>query len=192
MSDDQLNYLHAFEWGPLLVKLNAYATVLINRNNGWRRGPSRLPSGDEAEDKVQEAIKRLFDGTRKWDQIACPSLEAFLKGVIMSLLSSDVESQENLLTSRLNLSEPNSSAFLIRESGISIEEAIDHNAWLANMEREILNKNDDELAFVFWSMKEGTWKPEEISEETGIPVSEVYNIKRRILRLLKSYRNSKQ
>jgi DNA-directed RNA polymerase specialized sigma24 family protein len=190
MSDDQFQVLQTVDWGPLLVKLNAYATVLVNRNNGWRRGPSRLPSGDEAEDKVQEAIKRLFDGTRKWDQTACPSLEAFLKGVIKSLLSSDVKSQENQLNSKENSSEPTSKVISIQDRVVSIEEDIDYKALMAHMAREVQGANDNDLELVFLCISDGISKPEEISEETGIPVSDVYNVQKRIRRLLKSFRNS--
>lgn len=185
MNDDQIQFLQNIDWGKLLVRLNAYATALVKRNKGWMRGNGILPGGDEAEDCVQEAIKRLYDGTRKWK--VGVDIEILLKGIIRSYLSSEVKGKENLLATSLNTSLAsdfyNSASVHFPEP----ESEIDYGETMAAMVKEILKVNDEKIELVFMAMTDGIWRPSEISEETGIPVAEVYNLKKRILKILGSF-----
>ncbi len=74
----------------------AYAVRKV-RSKRWTRRTG-MPEGKEAADLVQEALARVLAGDRPWDP-AKVALGPFLMGVVKSLLSSELEGEENKVAS---------------------------------------------------------------------------------------------
>lgn len=91
------------DWNDIIKRLTAYANHLV-AGNSWLQSQAGLPPGGQGgEDYAMDAIRKLFasekTGKRKWDPERV-SLYVFLKGVVRSDVSTDVESVENVLTQR--------------------------------------------------------------------------------------------
>jgi RNA polymerase sigma factor (sigma-70 family) len=78
---------------PAIYERVAARALHIVRRKRWTR-PGIMPDGQEAEDLVQEALRRLLDNTRAWDHEKV-SLEAFLVSSVRSLASSAVKGSAN-------------------------------------------------------------------------------------------------
>ncbi|MCW5941959.1 MAG: hypothetical protein KIS66_06990 [Fimbriimonadaceae bacterium] len=91
------------DWDDTIERLTAYANFLVG-GLSWLQARAGLPPGGKSgEDYAMEAIRKLFDsertGKRKWDPERV-SLYVFLKGVVRSDVSTDVDSVENANTVR--------------------------------------------------------------------------------------------
>lgn len=100
MDDDIEKLINEANWDKLMPELVNYADNLIRRY-GWRgfsprKGPrgQLLANDKNADDFSQEAIRRLLDGKRKWDPDKVDLL-GVLKGIIKSIISSELKSLEN-------------------------------------------------------------------------------------------------
>lgn len=87
------------DWDDIIKRLTLYASRLV-ASKSWLRAPG----GKKGEDYAMNAIGKLFEsgktGTRKWNPERV-SLYVFLKGIVRSDVSTDVESAENIRTLRL-------------------------------------------------------------------------------------------
>jgi hypothetical protein len=91
------------DWDDIIKRLTSYANHLV-AGNSWLQSRAGLPPGGKGgEDYAMNAIRKLFEsektGKRKWDPERV-NLFVFLKGVVRSDISTDVESVENVLTQR--------------------------------------------------------------------------------------------
>lgn len=91
------------DWDDIIRRLTSYANYLV-AGKSWLQSQAGLPPGGKGgEDYAMGAIRKLFEsektGKRKWDPDRV-SLYVFLKGVVRSDISTDVESLENVLTQR--------------------------------------------------------------------------------------------
>ena len=100
MDDDIEKLINEANWDKLMPELVNYADNLIRRY-GWRgfsprKGPrgQLLANDKNADDFSQEAIRRLLDGRRKWNPDKVDLL-GVLKGIIKSIISSELKSLEN-------------------------------------------------------------------------------------------------
>ena len=141
----------------------------------------------QADDLVDESLKRILSGKRKWDRLTCPSLYEFLKGVIRSTATVQKKKTKTHFTTH-----PNNS--------IGCDSAISNNSnssHLNNPEQRILNmdhlqkvrskietqfSDDDEVQLLIMSYEDGLFAPREIAEATGISIGNVNNAKRRLHR----------
>nr|BDT35128.1 sigma-70 family RNA polymerase sigma factor [Myxococcus sp. MH1] len=78
---------------PLIYERVAARAVQIVSRKRWTL-PGTMPEGQEAEDLVQEALRRLIDGSRAWDHEKI-SLEDFLVQSVRSIASSAVKGLSN-------------------------------------------------------------------------------------------------
>ncbi len=95
--------LEGQDWDDIIERLTAYANFLV-AGLTWLQSRAGLPPGGKSgEDYAMDAIRKVFDsertGRRKW-QPERVSLYVFLKGVVRSDVSTDVESVENSITVR--------------------------------------------------------------------------------------------
>lgn len=90
-------------WDAIIKRLTSYANHLV-ASRSWLQSQAGMPPGGKSgEDYAMDAIRKLFEsektGKRKWNPERV-SLYVFLKGVVRSDVSTDVESVENVLTQR--------------------------------------------------------------------------------------------
>jgi hypothetical protein len=76
--------LHEADWDSLHPQLVAHAEWRLRRA-GWAAGKDHEPSALAVGQVIDTAIERCLEGRRNWSD-ACPDLEAFLKGVIDSIV----------------------------------------------------------------------------------------------------------
>jgi DNA-directed RNA polymerase specialized sigma24 family protein len=167
----------------------------------WRAGPRDLPGGHTAETVVEEAIKRLFEGKRGWNHERYPGVSpvAFLKGVVDSLISALVESEDHKRTAFLEDTRTRTASaggdyeFPVSPAvddvtGFRPEEPIDPekafylSEMVQRMERAIADRKD--LLIYFRHSGEGR-SASEISELMGIEITAVYQLKKLLLARLK-------
>lgn len=169
------------DWADLYVKLTAYAEVIV-QSKAWCRGESALPKGTEPIDFVNEAVKRLYEGTRSWNCEEHPDLLVVLKGIVKSLVS-------DLLTS----AEHRRSADIEKQSSTDQKHRIVVEAGQdeALIKDELLEKcyeaadGEEELETVLMALLEG-YSPAEVADELlEVPVSKVYNLNRKLRRRIK-------
>jgi hypothetical protein len=87
MSDD--------DWESLTLQLGRYA-VQKSRRFYWRTGSSgELPDGERTESIVSKAVVLWLSGRRRWNPDGYQDLQAFLQGVIDSLLSHSANGHDN-------------------------------------------------------------------------------------------------
>lgn len=166
--------LHDQDWLNIRRKLVAYAMVKVDLYN--------LNRELTAEDLVQEAIIKLFEGIRIWNKQNCPDLLYFLKRVI----DSDINSYIN--TNKMQLE-----AVFENEEGINIIDDIDSQIvnpaeeFISNEKLEEIKanlKNDDDAALLFIYLLEG-YSYKELCKEMNIDDQKRNNIVKRIKRKLK-------
>jgi DNA-directed RNA polymerase specialized sigma subunit len=130
-----------------------------------------------------EALSRVLDGRRRpWDPKKEPTLTAYLKSVVRSILSEIQKAAER---------ESGELAAVDREgrdlvaAGQSTDAGADLELERAQLEEEILGAFEgDENQLVLLCLFTDLVKPSEIAEETGLSVPDVYRIKRKIKRRL--------
>jgi DNA-directed RNA polymerase specialized sigma24 family protein len=145
--------------------------------------------GDKtADDFVSEALKRLCDGTRKYD--ASRSLLDNLNSVTDSLIWSDKKSSDRSgiidyveEKSEEGLSSDPISTALANDPPVS-EKVVHDEILKAQRDYVKLIKDsfdgDKEMQDYIEALSEGYSKPAEIAELTGIPIDKVYELRRKL------------
>jgi hypothetical protein len=87
-SPSLLKALADADWERLLPRLASYAERSLRRV-GWAQGKDREPNRMSVMEAVNEGVQRALDGRRRWNDDSPPELEAFLCGVIRSLVSDE-------------------------------------------------------------------------------------------------------
>ena len=115
MEHEKFKLLQQADWEAISIELAAHAAFRA-RNLGWRTGDRVDPEmrikaaavardmdlamGLNPVDVAQQAIKKVLDGSRKWDPSRGPLLP-YLKGVVDSLINHLAESIDNELQRRV-------------------------------------------------------------------------------------------
>ncbi|OPY84740.1 MAG: hypothetical protein A4E71_02510 [Smithella sp. PtaU1.Bin162] len=161
----------------------------------------------QPQDLVQEAISLAFgcgeNGKyRNWNKDYYPDLTSFLKGVIKSIVSHEIE---HIMEFPHNAIEPtgDKTSDFIGESAPeakNIYDALSSNSPEDNFERNEIKKvlsvrvaklkslaaGDEEMELVMMCFDDGISTPREIAKATGYDVSRIYNIIKRIKRKIKN------
>lgn len=183
---DVLEKLRAADWERIFPALVAYAVTRSGRLF-LVKGGGRLPQGHEPEDVAREAVRLVFEGTRKWDPVKHLDLLAYLSGVVSSLVSNLITAADH--TQRIDgaADEP---IDLDRFEGKVVPSPIDIvasdecvGALRAIVDRE--TSGDDGLVTVAMGF-EDEMQPAEIAEILSIEVSEVYVLAQKLRRRLLS------
>lgn len=172
----------------LLDRLTIYAEREYRRLGWFRNGQYRSPSGQGPEDVAAEAIVRLIEGRRKYDEQKYPDLLEYLKkSVTKSIVSHIIDSPDferrkpipNVLTEDGEIEE------------IEIESGGD-NPFIIYMQKdmiEIINAilqekfaQDNIVLGILECMKAGIDKPSEIAVCLGVETSDVNNAQKRLRR----------
>jgi DNA-directed RNA polymerase specialized sigma24 family protein len=171
----------------LLKRLTLHAECKLVRLR-WRGVPGGPPPrGVQAEDIAAEAITRVLDGTRAWDERTQPDLLKHLRGVVDSLVSELVRSFDNRRFRRIGPPGAGDESTMVheapgrepdpRELASSREAAETFRAPIVEALRE------DELAYqVFECLEADITKPSDIADYLGLPVSEINNAQKRLRR----------
>ena len=205
-----LNAIETADWDDIYPRAVKFALSKLSFRTGAPR--EGVPLIEEAEDFVNEAIKKIIEGCnegeegegpkkgmRRWD----PSRGAFLQ-YLLSVIKSDIshlyKSEGYNLTSRMpiiaetNENEPIEVEEFLKRTDISEEHAISMNPDPPQTPEEIYSANevrnrllkavegDGELEGIALCMLDGFERPADIAEQVGVETRVVNNAKKRLQR----------
>jgi DNA-directed RNA polymerase specialized sigma24 family protein len=164
----------------------AFAVRKVRAKRWTRRTGVGMPEGKEAADPVQEALARVLAGDRPWDPSKV-ALEPFLKGVVRSLVSAELEGEENKVASLADDWEgpalPDGSARMATPEQVVLD--AERCSAIAD---EVLKaaEGDEVLEKIVCELLDGVHCSEakEIAEATGLDVKQVYAGTRKLQRRL--------
>jgi hypothetical protein len=171
----------------LLDRLTIY-TERKYRRLGWcKNGQYRSPSGQGPDDVAAEAIVRLVEGRRNYDEQKCPDLLVYLRNVVDSIVSHIIESTD--------FEKTKSMPHVLTEDGeieeIEIKTGGDDPS-LVNMQKDLVEKintvlqerfaQDNIVLGILECMKAGIGKLSEIAEYLDVKTSDVNNAQKRLRR----------
>jgi hypothetical protein len=154
----------------------------------------------DPQDLVNEAVLRLFNGSRAWDYERYPDLATHLTWVIWSIASHVRE--QHLSQISLNLDDDNKKNGEDPEKWDRTQRAAALSAWAPKIqspeELAILNErlmwlrkqlttlseNDEEIGFLFECLLDGIDEPREVAKTLGWDVRKVNNARKRMMRQL--------
>jgi hypothetical protein len=171
------------EQRELIVHLTDYASFLIRSYSHFMpRG--QVPRGYDAPGLAIESIRRVLNGRRRdWDPDKEPSILAYLKSVVKSIMSSEI-------LPAAKRGKPEISA--VTEDGTDLVELAAasnpgpaEEAEVEELKERILDGFElDEDQMVLMCLFEGILAPAAIAAETGLDQQDIYRIKQKIKRRL--------
>ena len=175
-SDHILTLLNEADWERIYPSLVAYA-----KNQLWlARSGGLPPQGMQPKDVVQEAIRLVFEGKRKWDPITEPDLGRYLaKSVIRSLISNAVRSAGHYhrdIDGSLDMD--------VYSGSLHDPAVLAASGECKEVLRTIVQRatvDDERLATIQMGLEDGM-RPAEIAQLLSIKVSEVYTLTRKLRR----------
>lgn len=174
------------EWLHIFKQLTLYADIKLTKM-GFEIRSEKDNVG--AADFAQEAIAKVFDGTRAWDFNRFPDILIHLKGVIKSLISSHIKSS---IRAAAVVKKTTSSTAVVDEAE-ALEAANDAKDGEDPEQILISDENWKRLETAFGEDMEGflifyDWldgkPPREIAESYNTDSKNIYNIIKRGKRLL--------
>ena len=175
------------QWQRLLDRLTIYAERRYMRLGWFRNGKYRSPSGQGPEDVASEAIVRLIEGKRNYDEQKYPDLLVYLRSVVKSIISHIIDSAELKRKQPMPLTskkegETEEVELESKDSG-PLQMYIDND--LVEKIKLVLNKRfaqDIVVSGILECMEAGIDKRSEIADYVGVKVKEVYNAQKRLQR----------
>ena len=159
-----------------------------------------LPGGQEAEDIVYGAIAKLLDGRRVWDPATEPDLDRFLSDVVESDLNHLAMSFENRKVVRESAMTP---VWIEGEASRPLETSVPSatpEPLDVLAQREAREEGDRFVAGLLAAcaddpplqraatlILEGVAKPADIAAKLGVPIDEIYNMRKRLQRRLTDF-----
>lgn len=194
-----LDLIQQADWDDIYPRLMKYALSKLSIRSG---SPLEgVPTKTLAQDIVNEAIRKVIEGDRKWDPER-GSLFNYLKySVIQSEISHLYESDYYYLTSRMpdtqggresvsvNTNEVSSRSQAPSEHAPSINPGIPQSPEEALVENEVHNQllkaveGDEELEGIVLCILEGHEKPKIIAELLGVNPTTIYNARKRLKKI---------
>jgi hypothetical protein len=184
MSDEFVDYLKDDERRlEVALRLFDYARELLH----WQE-EKMLPGGVDPQDVVVEVIKRVVSGKRKLNN-SFP-YEVQLKGMVRSIISKLFETTDaKLVNIPIDEDEPGYAAVEkdIGLGGITspFESEEYSKRFLSLVEAHPKVKDNPELESVILAYIDGARTPREVVEQTGIPITRIYEYNRRLQKILK-------
>lgn len=170
----------------LVLELTDYAEFLIGAKARWMPG-GVLPRGFDAPSLALEAIGRVLDSRRRaWDPEKEPTLLAYIKSVVKSIFSSELQPAAGRLTEVASVDEAGRDLIA---GAPSQNPGVDDLLGLEELKEQMLaclEEEEDEL--VLLCLFDDITRPSEIADEIGLDVEEVYRIKRKVQRRLAAFR----
>jgi DNA-directed RNA polymerase specialized sigma24 family protein len=168
INDEIRKKLNEQDWGIIIPNLLIYTQYKLRNKT--------VSGSDTADDFVQEAYMRVYQGERKWDPQKNPDLIEYLKhSVIDSLISASIKSKHNKL-SEIDLERDDYTDNVNALDNIIASEIYD------SIQEKI--RYDEDLQLLFTCIVDyNIVKPKDIAKELGWEISEVNNAKKRLKRL---------
>jgi hypothetical protein len=167
----------------LILELTDYANYLIQSRTRWiRRGV--LPHGYDGSALALEAIARVLDGRRRpWDPEKEPTLTAYMKSVVKSIFSSEIQPAAE--RERVEIAAIDDQGRDITLEVASRNPGPDAQLEVRELKDRILASFDlEEDQLVLLCLFEGMTAPADIAAATGIQTKDVNRIKQKIKRRL--------
>lgn len=175
------------QWQRLLDRLTHYALQKYRRLS-WINGEQyRSPKGQGPEDIAIEAIKRLIEGKRQYDEHKYPDILVYLRGVVDSLISHIIESPE--------FEKKCPMPYIINSDGETEEIGIackDPGPSKIYMQKEVVEKlksilrakfaEDQIVLGILECMEAGIDKRSEMAEYLEVNVTEITNAQKKLQR----------
>ncbi len=179
MDAEKIEELRNRDWDAIFLRVYKAARILAARY-GWNENTS-LPNGQMLEDLVIEAVKQLWESPQKVrDDIAITTqLATIVKGLLWNLSQSRDESvkrSDEVVCGRaddISIADAEE-----RDYKAHVTDLFDRALELLRLHPKIRGKEDHEL--VLMAIEEGAIKPQQIAEQTDLPVQRVYQITREI------------
>lgn len=152
-----------------------------------------LAAGNSPEDIASQVIEETIDGTRKWNQEKYPDIKNHLKWAIKSVANNLANNSANKtalvsnITTELGEDESSEEPALSDEENGLLGKVIEFDEVQS---QEFLNAIIDEfdgdkiLETVLDAVMSGL-KPEEISKQLNLPISQTYQLTRKLVRKIK-------
>jgi DNA-directed RNA polymerase specialized sigma24 family protein len=138
-----------------------------------------LPKGYTQDDIVQESIRRAF--SRDWEDVSEAEVTEYLFGAARSILSNLAKSAKVQKTNPSDLF-----TLDVADDSISIEEKFDQDELIQKIRENLISEKD--LLSLFDDILLGL-SPQEIEKKQNIPIKEIYNRKKRLLRVVEKVAN---
>lgn len=172
-------HIQAADWPEITRKLSIYASRRANIVFKVKSDHAVLPMGFSVASVVQESIRKLLDGTRKWNPDNVDLL-GFLMGVVKSEIGHLLGLKETSLTT---LIDPENIEKYQNES-LNPEQILienENNRLFEIVHQKLIEQaeSNPEYETVALCLMSGTYKPRDIAQETGLDIKEVYKIKKR-------------
>lgn len=172
------------EWNGLILDLGRYASYK-SRRFYWRTGRSgELPSGEAPESIVSKALVLWLTGRRRWSTSEYPDLQAFLQGVIDSLLSHSASGYDNrnFEPRSANFEVPDDSPAATPEGELLAKErAAQADRTLAEITRQ--SQHDAVAVEILDAIRQGAATRRDIVAATGRPAGVIDNGLKRLRRV---------
>lgn len=166
-----LQKISSLDWDSLYNRLQALAVHWSKRFFGKKW--NNLPKGLTHDDVVEEAIRRAF--SKNWSHFDNEEFEKFLAGAVQSVVSNLRKSYASQKTEPMDLFN------LANESDADVERELDKE-YVHKIIQEKVKKNE-RLAAVYKLLCEGH-ESKDIAKLLDIPVTEVYNLNKKIIRII--------
>jgi hypothetical protein len=175
-----LRQMSESDWDSLALRLGRYA-LHRSRRFYWRTGNSgELPCGEMTESIVSKAVHLWLSGRRKWNRGEYADLEAFLRGVIDSLLSHFANGSDNRRLGSTH--DSNAIAEATPETDLLEKERLyESDAILAEIIR--LSQDDPVVTEIIETMRNGAVTRREIVQVTGRSADVIDNGFKRLRRV---------
>lgn len=183
---NQLKAIPEKEWLIIYKLLTLYAEARLRKFGFEIRSEVDNVSG---QDFAQQAIEKLFDGSRSWDYKRFPDILIHLKGIVKSLISSHFKKSIRAAavvkkaTAPGNIEEPED-----LESAVEVADAEDPEHILINDEHwkqlEADFGEDEDGFLIFYDWLSGK-PPRDIAQDYQTDTKNVYNITKKGQRFLK-------
>jgi DNA-directed RNA polymerase specialized sigma24 family protein len=182
---EKLKSIPEARWGEIYGRLVIYAATRLKLSGFQPR--SEIDSVDP-EDFVGSAIEKIFDGTRAWDFDKFPDIEIHLKGVVKSLISSHLKSSgRRPIVQEFELAETcgdtNDSPRDQSDYADETDELRITEAHWSYIEQQFVD--DDDGLLIFYEWLDGS-PPREIAASCNLGVKDVYNVIKKVKRVIKS------
>jgi hypothetical protein len=177
-----LKLLRTVDWPVLLPKLHYYS---LNKLQRFPALAERFNVNALATQLADEAVKQLWTEERTWDLTKYPDVIKFLKSAVDSLRSNFLRSKG--VSATVFLSEEH-------EDTIAGQGADPESIMIAREIKEQLMDlfTDEPFGFQVFECIVNRIPPREMSIEIDVPVTEVYNIIKRVKRKIALFRQSNE
>lgn len=180
MDEIQLSEYHSLNWTRITRILTAYVIVVFK--------VKKLSdiNGKEPKDYVQESITLTLEGKRNWNKGKFPEVIDYLKSVINSLLSNDLNSLRSTTNTKINDENEDLINNLYKTTFNSDDELISKELY-AEIKKEV---KDDPVLGVYIEFLDYGFSDNEMATACDTTIEEIRNAKKRLRRLTNKIKNN--